>query len=135
MEQTGHPPQPIICGATNEQVVYFPGDNYRNQSSWCISWTKGQDLRWELTWLQKRLASISPFQDYPIITRTLIQAGVASSKLKKNLNTFPTSFQTISNKITCPVILLNNLTQVMYTCPTLKLNFVNLERIFFFFFW
>ena len=40
-----------------------------------------QYLRWELPWGKKKLASISPFQDYPIIQRNFIWAAVASSKL------------------------------------------------------
>ena len=44
------------------------------QPYWCIGWT-GEDLRCDndLPWGQKKLASISPFQDYPIIPRTFIK--------------------------------------------------------------
>ena len=77
-----------ITALQNEQVVYVLDDNYRNplremnhqrdterllQSSWCIGLV-GQNLRCakQLPWGQKKLASINPFQDYPIIPRTFI---------------------------------------------------------------
>ena len=43
-----------------------------------------------IPWGQKKLASISDFQDYPDIPRTFIEAGVAQTSKKKS-NSFPTS--------------------------------------------
>ena len=44
------------------------------QAPWCIDWTGGEDIKCDkdLPGGQKKLAPISPFQDYPIILRTFI---------------------------------------------------------------
>ena len=68
-----------VAALRNEQVVYVPDDNYWNPSRKA---RHQRDLmkdyfnhlgalagsypgRWELPWGQKKLASISPSQDYP----------------------------------------------------------------------
>ena len=65
------------------------------QSPGGICWAGEQDLRCvnQQPWEQKKLASISPFQDYSIIPRTFIYAGVARIS-----NKFPNKIQFISNK-------------------------------------
>ena len=51
------------------------------QSCWCIGWAGGQDLRCEekLPWGQMKLASTSPFQDYPVILGTFITESITLS--------------------------------------------------------
>ena len=62
------------------------------QSCGGIGWAGGQDLRC-VNQQTKPGASISPFQDFPIIPRTFIQTDVA-----KTSNKFPNKIQSISNK-------------------------------------
>ena len=117
-------PADDIAVLQNEQVVYVPDDNHRNysrdisqtsarpterllQSSWCIEWAGGQDLRCAkiLSWGQKKVASISPFQNYPVIPRIFIEASVAqffSINFQKNPIHFPTSFQNFPTKSQVP---------------------------------
>ena len=79
-----------IAAIANKSVVYVPEKNcrypsreakhQRNQTEglpqlcWCIGLAGGEDLTCnkDLPWRQKKLASISHFQDYPIIPRTFI---------------------------------------------------------------
>ena len=98
-----------IAALQNEQVVYVPNKYHRNPSRevkhhpellkdyWGyrgIGWPEGQDLRCvnQQPWGQKKLPSISPFQDYPIILKTFIKADVT-----KMSNKFLNKIQTISN--------------------------------------
>ena len=55
------------------------------QSCLCTGWS-GQDLRFEeqVTWGQKKLASMSHFQDYPIIPKTFIKTSVTPMSIFKN---------------------------------------------------
>ena len=67
------------------------------QSSWCIGWAGGQDLRCEkqLPLRQKKLASISPFQDYSLFQELLFKLV-----LQQISNKYPTKnpidFQQVS---------------------------------------
>ena len=102
-------------------VVNVPDDNYQTsagpterllQSSWGIDWAGGQDLRCDkqLYWGHKRLTSVSPFQDYRILQKLLFKLVLHKfpTTFPQKSNTFPTSFKTMSNQITSPIILLKN---------------------------
>ena len=83
-------PQDEVAAIVNGPVVYVADENAGIprgrriyvvrptqgflQPHWCIGWAGGQDLRCDkdLPLGQKKLASISPFHDYPIIPRTFI---------------------------------------------------------------
>ena len=76
----GTTPADDIAAIANEPVVYVPDENHSNPSrearhlrdplkdyfnpAGVLSGQRGQE--------QKKLASINPFQDYPIISRTFI---------------------------------------------------------------
>ena len=71
-----------VAALQNKQVVYVPKDNYRNPlreaklqrdllKTTSIMWEHWPGRRTE-PWGQKKLASISPFEDYPIFLRTFI---------------------------------------------------------------
>ena len=89
------------------------------QSCGGIGWAGGQDLRCvnQIPWV-KKLASISLFQDYLIIPRT--------PNFQRKSSPFPTSFKTISNKITSHARLLKNFNQVFKKCPPLKVKIYKL---------
>ena len=63
-----------------------------------IDWVGQQDLRLELPLGQKKMAFISPFQDYPIIPTTFMEAGVTQIS-KEN----PILFQKVSKLFRVPL--------------------------------
>ena len=99
-----------VAALQNEQVVYVPDDNCRNplredkhqrdllkdSFNYVRHWLGrrlGSETCQPYTLGQKKLASIIPFQDNPIIPRTFIEASVAHVS-----NKFPNKLQSISNK-------------------------------------
>ena len=113
-EDRASTPADDIADLQNEHVVYVPDDNYRNplreakhqrpterlpQSSWCIGWALGKDMVGcvnHLPWGQKKMASISCFQDYPIISRVLLELVLHKSKKIdfQWISKFPNYFRT-----------------------------------------
>ena len=139
---TDRAPNPENDAATlqNEQVVYVPNEKYRNPSRQAkhqrqllkdyfnhvggMGWTGLQDLRCgnQQSWGQKHLSvlsrtTVSPFQDYPIIPRIFIQAGVAHIfyKFPNKIQFISKSFKTISSQITTPLLKNFNLSYVKKT--------------------
>ena len=90
-----------VAALQNEQVVHMPENNYGNPSreakhqrdhfNHMGHWLgRGKDLRCvnQQPWGQRKLASISLFQDSPIIPRTFILAGGAQMSMFLKVKVF-----------------------------------------------
>ena len=98
-------PADDIAAIPNKAVVCVPDENHRNPLGEAkhqrdLGWAGGQDLRCEEELpLQRKLASVSPFQYYPIVPKTSSHTTM-SHKFPTNFSNiarkFPIIFQTIS---------------------------------------